>query len=126
MNNLYYARCEIGESFAKMKSKNSIAIDYMEKLTSNMIEELIGKLMDKIDRGIDNIDNKDSLKNISAFKKIVDSIDKLILLKEKLDVLKQAEITKDVSEISKEDNIIIENYLSARLKHLHNQKLNES
>ena len=87
----------------------------MEKSIATVLEGVISRLTDKIDHEASKINDKNFLKNMTALKKLIDTADKLILLNEKINILKQVE-TCEQEDLCNKDKIMIENYFKARMK----------
>jgi hypothetical protein len=87
----------------------------MKQSLTDLLEGIIGKLTDKIEQEVIKISDKNFSKNMTALKKVVDTVDKLISLNEKLAFLKKSE-NNDEEDLSEKDKIMLENYFKARLQ----------
>ena len=93
----------------KKKGKN------IKQSMSVLLEEVVNKLIDKIEQEVGQINDKNFPKNMTALKKVIDTLDKLILLNEKLTILRNNE-NNDEDDLDDKDKAMLENYLNLRLK----------
>ena len=87
----------------------------MEKSITTVLEAVIDKLTNRIEYEVGQINDKNFPKNMTALKKVIDTVDKLILLNEKLSILKRTENVEDET-LDETEKSILENYFKARLK----------